>query len=43
MTTIAVLRQSVIDGEAGTTLELVHKAFAENSPPEHILKAVMKG
>ncbi len=38
MTTIAALRQSVIDGEAGTTLELVQKALAENLPPEHILK-----
>ena len=38
MSVLSELKQSVIDGEAEKTEELVHKALGEGLPPEQILK-----
>ena len=38
MNVLSELKQSVIDGEAEKTEELVHKALGEGLPPEQVLK-----
>ncbi len=38
MSVLSELKQSVIDGEAEKTEELVHKALGEGLPPEQVLK-----